>query len=572
MMHSIALPFPVQCIVLGNSNQFQIQPFYDMIQAVIYMKLNYLNIDRAAQIMQRFNLSRLASKVLASKQLSDVEIMDLLEPPHLSNPLEAQGIPEAVQRIQLALQRHEKVMVCGDYDCDGVCATAILYDALQRYGLQCGFYIPDRFKEGYGLHAHTVQAAYQKGYTLLITVDNGVKAHEALAQAKAYGIDVIVTDHHTIEDPVDCMLLVHPANMNSRFSTLSGAGVALLLSRALIGECKDHVILACIASIGDVMTVKQETRAIIKLGISYLQDGVRPPVAMLANDAFPKWDEQLIAFQIVPKLNVAGRLADRANVNNIVRFLLCTNLEQVYKMTQQIDELNQQRRMLSSEMTRKARQLVNPAHRFQMLLDDSFHEGLNGIVAGKLSEDLQLPVLVASRSQDQYKGSIRSLEGVDLRTFFQDCSFLTAYGGHEKAAGIAFRLEDAQKLQQYIQQKMEPLSICSEKTYDVIAGDAKDLSLSEIESLSVLAPFGEGFKEPLFAFENLPLKSAMLMGNGAHSKWNISDQIEAIQFQSKAAAQYQNQHQISLVGTLQISAFRGRRKISIQVKTESLSQ
>lgn len=530
------------------------------------MKIKTLNTKRSLEIQSKFNLSKLASVVLASKQLNDQEIDDILKEPQLSNPYLAKNMDLVIQRLKQARENHEKVMVCGDYDCDGVCATAILVDALQKYGIQTGFYIPDRFKEGYGLHEQTVLAASQKGYSLLITVDNGVKAHDALKKAKALSLDVIVTDHHTIDEEIECNILLHPTLMDDTFSTLSGAGVALLISRALHGDIKEHIVLACVAAIGDVMCVLKETRAIIKLGIQYLQEGIMLPIQLL-QDKKSSWTSQQIAFQVVPKLNAAGRLADRANVNNIVRYLLSRDILSLHNMAKQINDINQLRKDLSNQMVHRAKSLIHPEYRFQLLFDDCFHEGLNGIAAGKLSEELQLPVMVASMHQNEFKGSIRSIEGVDLRAFFQDCDFLKAYGGHEKAAGISFLCADKQKFQDYVNQKMINIEINSEKTYEVIKGKDQYLNKKEIESLACLMPFGEGFQEPLFYFENMQVLNSRLLQN-SHSKWVLENNIEAMKFHSTAAKQYPPMTRLSFIGTLQVSEFMNQKKINILVKEE----
>lgn len=530
------------------------------------MKIQKLTTQRTLEIKQKFQVTHLAAQVLASKQLNDEQIYDILKKPQLSDPYLAYNLDLVISRLQQAKLRHEKVMVCGDYDCDGVCATAILVDALKRYGIQVGFYIPDRFKEGYGLHEHTVEAANQKGYSLLITVDNGVKAHAALRKAKQLNLDVIVSDHHTIEETVECNVLLHPSLMDDVFSTLSGAGVALLIARALVGDIKEHIVLACVAAIGDVMCVLKETRAIIKLGIQYLQEGVCLPIQLL-QDKKAIWTSQQVAFQIVPKLNAAGRLADRANVNNIVRYLLCNDMISLHNMAKQINQINTLRKDLSNQMAQQAQKLIQPQYRFQLLIDESFHEGLNGVVAGRLTEQLQQPVLVASVHQNELKGSIRSIDGVDLRTFFQDCPFLKAYGGHEKAAGIAILYEDKQRLQDYVNTKIQTIEIKNEKTYDVIEGNTRYLTISEIESLDCLMPFGEGFQEPLFYLEKMYVKGRKLLQN-MHSKWSLEGGFEAMKFHSQAVKQSPNINTMTFIGTLQVSEFLNQKKINILVKEE----
>lgn len=531
------------------------------------MNIKVMDTQRADEIQETFALSSLCARVLASKQLEDAEIAELLKEPVLADPFLANGMKEVADRLYQAKVNHERVLVCGDYDADGICSTAILSDALTRYGITCGFYIPNRFKEGYGMHAHTVAMADEKEYRLLITVDNGVKAFAALQEAKRRNIDVIVTDHHAMEEEVPCTLLLHPFAMGDHFSTLSGAGVALVIARALVGEVKEHVVLACVAAIADVMPLKKETRAIVQLGLRYLKEGVCQPIQMLANDRYPKWNETTISFQIVPKLNTTGRLADRVNTNNTVRYLLMQDLEAIQKVAKQIHALNDQRKVMSDQMVATARGLVHPEYQFQLLFDDSFHEGMAGLVAGKLSDELNQPVMVVAGRDEMFKGSIRSGGFLDLTTFFQECKpDLSAYGGHQAAAGIGFPYANKQRIQDYVNEKMTGISLQHDATYEVIEATSDDLSIREIESLTCIAPFGAGFEEPLFYFPSLHVESCKQLSKGAHSKWTINDHCEAMYFNS--STQYPalaDKERINFIGNLRINAFMGKKKVNIFV-------
>ena len=493
------------------------------------MQIHKLQSERSQQIQEMHHVSALCAKVLASRGLKDEQIAELLQKPQLADPFTANGMQEVAKRIYQAKQNKERVMVCGDYDADGICSTAILVDALRRYGIQAGFYIPNRFAEGYGLQKHTVELAHEKGYSLLITVDNGVKALDALTEARNRGVDVIVTDHHAMDEEFPCLYLLHPFLMGERFETLSGAGVALEISRALLGEVKEHVVLA--------------------------------------NDRYPKWDETLIAFQIVPKLNTTGRLADIANANNTVRYLLSTNLEQLQHMAKQIRKLNDRRKTMSDDMVKVARTLVRPEYRFQLLFHDSFHEGMAGLVAGKLSEELQLPVMVAAQREQMFKGSIRSLDLLDLTTFFDACRpSLSAYGGHKAAAGIGFPYENKQIVQDYVNTRMEGIHFQQEKSYDVIPIRVQEATLAEVESLSVLGPFGCGFEEPLFYLEEASVQGCRLLGNREHAKWILSDSLEAMYFRcGNAYERLHEKNNVNFIGNLRINSFMGRKKVNIFV-------
>lgn len=533
------------------------------------MRMNELSKDACIKVQECYGIGALCAKVIVSKELSESQIHDLFQENQLCDPMDADGMREVIERIHQAKENNEKVIICGDYDADGICATAILYDALKRFGISCGFYIPNRFKEGYGLHPHTVKMAKEKDYSLLITVDNGVKSMEALNRCNELRMDTIVTDHHAMEEDVPCDILLHSLTMGERFSNLCGAGIALLISRALLGEVKEHVVLACVASIGDVMPLWKETRQIVKKGLHYLNQGVCLPIQYLSKDAYPSWDERKVAFQVVPKLNTTGRLADLANANNTVRYLLMKDRTSIIAFAKQIEELNQRRRFLSAKMCDLARALKDDSTNFQVLYDPEHHEGLSGIVAAKLCEEFQMPVLVFAQDGELLKGSIRSNHFVDLRDFFKDCPItLVSYGGHKAAAGISIRQEDLPAFKSYLKEKTKTMSYERMDTEpDVILCTMQELSIQNVEELESLAPFGEGFIKPQFYVKDYPVHTIKPLSNGKHVKWESLENIDALYFNAKDVyAKYQNETKLSFLGSLSINHFRNEKKVNIFIQ------
>lgn len=531
------------------------------------MDITALSISGYEALKEKYGMSDLTAKVCCAKALNEEQIQQLLTDEDLANPFDALGMQEVIARIKQAKQNKEKVLVCGDYDADGICATTILYDALCRYGITCGFYIPNRFREGYGLHSETVELAHAKGYRLLITVDNGVKALPALKRCKELDIDCIVSDHHAIEDEVPCTCLLHCHRMGPAFAHLCGAGIAFFISYALLGEIKEHAALAAIASIGDVMPLWKETRKLVKKGIAYLREGVCLPIQQLGKD-ITKWDERSIAFQIVPKLNATGRLADLANANNTVRYLLMKDRTDIIVFARQIEDLNQKRRAMSAKMSEFAHTLVCEEDAFLMVHHEQLHEGLLGIVAAKLCEEYQRPAMVFVENEDEWKGSIRSHGDVDLRTFFHDCpiSFIS-YGGHAAAAGITIHKDDYEVFHDYVQKKMQQIDSDKTTPIEVIPALFKDCQLSFVDELESLAPFGEGFSKPLFWIADYPVRQIKELSNGKHVKWESLENVDALYFHAKDVyAKYQNEKQLSFLGTLSVNEFRNERKVNIIVE------
>lgn len=530
--------------------------------------MKVLSVAGYEEIEAQYGFHALAAKVCAAKALNHDQIAELTDDREFTDPLDAMGMREVIDRILSAKKNNEKVLVCGDYDADGICATAILHDALQRCGIDSGFYIPNRLKEGYGLHPHTVEMAKERGYSLLITVDNGVKAFDALQRCRELEINTIVTDHHTIAQAVPCDLLLHSHTMGDAFVHLCGAGIALCIARALVGEIKEHVVLAAVASLGDVMPLWKETRKIVKRGLQYLNEGICLPIQSLRNKKTTKWDESTVAFQIVPKLNATGRLADLVNANNTVRYLLLNERRDILPVAAQIEALNQHRRQLSTKMNEFAQTLICPDQRFLVLADEAFHEGLIGIIAGRLCEAYHRPTAVFAINGELAKGSIRSIESIDLRPIFADCPIpLLAYGGHKAAAGLTLKQVDLPRLTEYLQTRIIAAAIeADDHEREVIPITMADLDWDAVAELERFAPFGEGFAQPLFYIEAFPVKAMLKLSQGKHVKWESLNHVEALYFNAKDVyAKYDEQKQLSLLGHLATNQFRNEKKVNIFV-------
>lgn len=528
-----------------------------------YQEFNPLDYEH---IIKEYGVSTLCAKVLASNSLNEKQYQQIFSEPCLSNPFDAIGIIEIVDRFKKAKEMNEKVLVCGDYDADGICATAILYQALQKYGITCGYYIPNRFKEGYGLNANTVHLAKEKGYSLLITVDNGVKSFEAAALASELDIELIITDHHSYEDLPSHSLFLHPQLMGDHFIGMSGAGLSLMMSRALIGEDKLATILAGVATIGDVMPLWNENRSIVRFAIQYLKEGHGKSIQRLLKRG-SDWDETTISFQVVPKLNVTGRLSDIANANITVRYLLSNDENEIIKCAKQIEELNELRKIKSEEMSRKAYSMVDPKYSFQVIYDEDFHEGLVGLVAGKLANELHKTVMILTRKEDELRGSIRSMGDVDLRDFFDPCKELFhAYGGHKKAAGVGFAKDQLKSIRDFVNEAMDKLEVQEDIIIDYIGVDFNKIDQKEVISLRELAPFGEGFRLPIFAIKQSDDMKMKSMSSGKHLKWE-NEMVDILYFnQGKMMPELKMRKDMTFFGSLSLSTFMNRTKINMIVQ------
>lgn len=525
------------------------------------MKIKQIDVSNYTSYCEKYNMNHLCAKVLASKSLSEEEIEELLFSKTRIQDFDLSFLDTVVNRLILAKQRNEKIIVCGDYDCDGICATSIMVDALRKFGIECGFYIPNRFTEGYGLNSNTVSLAKEKGYKIILTVDNGVKAFDALSLAKSYGIEIILSDHHQYqENELIYDYFLHPQVFPECFQGLCGAGVAYLLSRRLIGNEPRHTMLAAVATIGDIVPLVKANRIIVKEGIKLLNTASYMALQLLQNDT-KRWDSKKVAFQIVPKINCVGRMADKANANTMVQYLMLENDQQIQNMLVQINALNDTRKELSAIMENTAQRMIQEEP-FIVLYDESFHEGLNGIVASKIMNQTQKPVMVLSKQNDILKGSIRSCS-IDLSTFFDGIKEnLIAYGGHKEAAGISFSIDQLTNIKNYINEKMKNSTF--EQELSCIFVKKNEVTYQDIESLASLEPFGCGFSLPNFCIEDKNLK-VQTLSNGKHIKY-IGENISYLYFNMGHRLKKDlERNEYRFIGQLEASNFWGKKSVNMIV-------
>lgn len=509
-------------------------------------------------------LNNLALKVLQTLEPDKNKWEQWLEKKPLSAVLQTPEVQAFTERIHQAQQNHEKVFIFGDYDADGILATTIMVLALKKLNIEVGFYIPDRIKEGYGLNKDKCTLAHEKGYDLIITVDNGVAANEEVMHAQRLGMDVIVTDHHQIAEDSEADIFIHPSDLGTPYSNLCGAGVAFELSRALNTADDYQLQLACIADIADVMKVTGETRAIIQQGIASLNEKPDLRISSLA-DTF-HYDETEIGFQIVPKLNSVGRLANRANANNIVRYFISDEPLEILQMAKQIRQINESRKQISNSMAEHARKNVNPHDPVLLIVDPGYHEGIIGLVANNLCQTFNKPAIVLTSGNDGYKGSMRAPDGFDCMDFLSGFEHFQTKGGHKGAAGFSLDLKYLDAFKEFVRKKGAVYTWQKEKKKEVVITD-EDISVKSIESLDALRPFGPGFEMPVFKLENPKIKRLFDIQNGRHRKYTLESGLQCMRFnQSEEESKISAARIASFEGSLQINRYQGKKQPSFIIE------
>lgn len=530
---------------------------------IIYTHMKYKELKTTGyqDIAKKYNISLLAAKILSSKDLAFSDMDKIMSAERLYQP-DKRFFNKIINRIIQAKRNNEKIIICGDYDCDGICATTIMYKAITKLGIQAGYYIPNRLTEGYGVSCKTIQMASKKGYNLLITVDNGVKAKEALSLAKSLKMDVIITDHHHYnDDDLICDYFLHPDLFHDYYQNMCGAELSYLIFEQLHGEDKNMLILAGIATIGDAMPLIGFNRYLVKRTLNLLNQGYNDPIQALESTS-QKWTTNKISFQIVQKLNSIGRMANIANVNRMVNYLLLNNDDDIEKMSLQITDTSIKRKQLTDEMNLKALNMIDENDDFIIIYDKTFSEGINGIVASKICDSYQKPCVIFSENKNILKGSIRS-NSIDLTTFFDEISddFL-AYGGHKFAAGISIDKDYLNEFIKYCNKKIRDCEI-NEPEIAYLGIESK-VSVADLKNLDVLEPFGQGFEKPYFMIDD-HINDIKILSQGKHLKY-LGDKYEYLLFnRGKSFNKYDFNKYKKFIGDLDINEFRGKTSINMIV-------
>ena len=440
--------------------------------------------------------------------------------------IDSSQVAKAITRIKKAIKNKEKIIVYGDYDTDGVCSTAVLWEALNHLKADVLPFIPLR-EEGYGLKVERIEKLASQGVKLIITVDQGIVAYQQVKQAQKLGIDVIITDHHVLgEKKPKALAIIHTTK-------LAGCGVAWFLARQLQGD--DGLDLVTIATISDMIPLVGPNRSLVKYGLKELRQTKRPGLLALFDFAgFKKENLGVfeISYMISPRLNAAGRLDDPTDSLR----LICTKDEKRgIALAQKINQQNRERQNLTEKTMIHARELwlkQDGQSDLIFVAHESYQEGIVGLVAGKLTEEFYRPAIVVSKGKEFSRGSARSIKEFNILAAIRACAEMVgAHGGHQKAA--AFTVETVKI--EILKEKLTALTKKGLKNKDLsptltidLELDLEDLTLAFYKELSCLEPFGEGNPQPVFATKNVKAVEVQTVGNGnKHLKLRLASGVPA---------------------------------------------
>lgn len=536
------------------------------------MKYRIFESQNYNKIAEQYHLPSLVSKIIDQRGFDDQQIQSLLNPRIIYHDfslfLEADM---ALDRIEEAIENDEKICIYGDYDCDGILATTILVQAFLKRGVKVGYHIPHRFIDGYGLNVERVEQIAKKGYSLIITVDNGIKAFEAVEKANELGVDVIITDHHAFEDEVpDACCIIHTKlSPDYPFKEISGGFVAYKLAVALMKKQDKYLYsLAAITTISDMMPLLDENRSLVKKGLEFMTQEKYPSLELLLGNV-QNYNTTAIGYTLAPKINSFGRLPEFVHPNALVKYFLeDAPRDYMIKIADVAGKINAKRQNLTNQQYKIVTKELNDP--FLYFGSSEIHEGIVGLIAGKYTRDHEMPSFVMHYDEDKkiYKGSARSVEGFSLHQFFMNHQeYLLTWGGHDLAGGFSVDQEHYDEFKEEITNALKDLSL--ESYQDVLLIDSKDISLKQIEALSLLEPFGMSNESPLFLLKDVPVEKIYTLSEGKHLKIDIQYphiKLNALAFQKGHLYKEYENKSLDLVGTLQINEFRNIKTIQIMLK------
>lgn len=461
-----------------------------------------------------------------------------------ANPFQMIGMQTAIDRIQFAIKNNEPIAIYGDYDVDGVTATALLVDALKRLGANVIGYIPNRFEEGYGLNPTALDDLKSRGIQLVISVDCGIRSPNEALHAKSIGLDLIISDHHHPdgEHLPEALAVINPKQHGDPYpdKDLAGVGIAYKIAEALFSVQKPMINnldwlldLVALGTVADLAPLVGENRVLVKRGLRQMRQTTRQGLFSLAGVAeipIQKVNAMHIGFMLGPRLNAAGRLKEA-----LASFeLLTTNdVFRAGELAQQLDMQNRERQRITRDMQTRAEEIAIREDKDAHLLfavDESFNSGVIGLAASRLTEKYYRPAVVASKGEEETRGSCRSIPEFHITEALDQCAdLLVRHGGHAAAAGFTVKNENLPALMLRLKSLAEE-KLSGAELKPTLTADA-EVSLSEIrpelyeKCLRYLEPTGYGNREPAFVARNVKVKNSRTVGaEGKHLKLTLEDE------------------------------------------------
>ena len=533
--------------------------------------------------LESYSISENIAKILNARNITDMTSVkkyfsDEYEEGY--DPFLMHDMQKAVDRINEAIENEERILVYGDYDADGITSTVLLVETLISMGANVSSYIPNRFEEGYGPNKEAFTKIIDSGITLIITVDNGIAGVEEVDLANELGCDVIVTDHHKIQDTIpNAYAIIHPEHPegNYPFKKLAGVGVAFKLAHALLEIFPDFLLdLVAIGTIADMVSITDENRIFVKQGLELINEDPRIGLKMLLelSGIDTKIDEQTVGFYIAPKLNSIGRM-DSAKLG--LTFLMAEEPVTARALAEQIEQYNIQRKQVTEDIVKDVISKIENSEKKQknvIMVSGEYHEGVLGIVASNIVEKYQKPVFIMNEKEGVLKGSARSIFDFNIYVAMNKISDLfLAFGGHTLAAGFSFEKSNFEKIEEFLDNEFEEFKqnndLKANKNIDIVTS-LEDISYQFLNSLDALKPYGMDFEKPTVLIENaMVLNKAYFGSEKQYLRLTIADEVgnlDCITFKDSVTFdKIEKNDIIDLLCNIDKNNFNGRTKLQAHI-------
>ena len=539
------------------------------------------------ELHSKLNIPKFICTLLLQRNIDSLKLARAYFRPNLDelhDPFLMKDMDKTVDRLTRAIESNEKIMILGDYDVDGTTSVSMLYNYFKKKALDPIFYIPDRYKEGYGVSDESIDFAEENNVSLLITIDCGIKANDKIESANTRGIDVIICDHHIPDDNIPKAYSIINPNQNKcdyPFKGLCGCGIGFKLISAIekkTGGNEDvnqYLDLVAIATIADQMPMINENRAIVYHGLKVLNKNPRPGFHFFIRSINRDIIESDISFNIGPRINASGRMK-----SGMISVQLMTENEtnKAYKIAQEIESINLLRRAKEKEVTDEAIKKTDPLKFTNVVYGNDWNKGVLGIVASRLVDRFYKPTIVLALEDGKYTGSARSVPNFDLYNAIDSGKeYLDQYGGHKYAAGLSIKQENLQSFidhfESYVNNSMQNQMFIKTISYDIEI-KLSDINESNFKLLSRMSPFGLSNYKPIFRTNNcFGAGNLRLMGKQkTHIKFEVKDsedfKIQAIGFNmSEYYEQINNKEPFDILYTISRNTFNNSTSIELNLKS-----
>ena len=535
-------------------------------------------------LMSSQHISEIFARILISRGFDVPEkAAEYLNPSAVPffDPYELPDMRKAVRRIRTAIEMHERIVIFGDFDADGITATSLLLLVLRKLGADADYYIPDRFIEGYGIRPAALNKLYEEGASLIITVDNGISAVEEI-KAMSDKLTFIVTDHHLPGKELPPAIAVVDylrEDCSYKGANLCGAGIAFKLCQALWLDLKEEELpfgieLAAIGTVADMMPLEGENRKIVYEGMRAIRNtkiiGLK---SMLESSGLlgRELSGKDISFDLAPRINSPGRMS---TADIVMRLMLTEDKKEADALTVEIDRCNSERKQLIKEACRLAEeQLMTQDEEYRYVLvvsGENWHQGLKGLVASRLQNTYYRPAYVISINDGIGYGSCRSIDGFHVKNVFdaineQHPQLLIQYGGHPMAGGFSLKEENIDELRrvlnEYAKEHIKPMDFIEKADIDIIT-EPSEISLELLNELRRMEPCGRGNCEPVFAARGLQAVDTRSFGaEGTHLKFILPGGICCKSWNNADKASYISAHALDLIYTPRVNDFNGNQSV-----------